>query len=101
VTLSNVLEHIDSREFFLKKILSQVNWAGNPLILIRVPMIDRDWMPTYLKELGLDYRLDVTHYTEYTLRSFYEELNRCGIEVTSHQIQWGEIYAICTNIKST
>ncbi len=97
VTLSNVLEHIQDREYFLKKIISQVNWKNEPLFLIRVPMIDRDWMPKFLDELGLDCRLDVTHYTEYTFKSFKDELSSCNIEISSYHIQWGEIYAVCTS----
>ena len=95
VTLSNVLEHIENREQFLNKILLNVNWVGDPLFLIRVPMIDRDWMPKFLDELDLDYRLDKTHFIEYTLESFLGELERSNIEIISYHIQWGEIYAVC------
>ena len=68
---------------------------GDPLFLIRVPMIDRDWMPKFLDELDLDYRLDKTHFIEYTLESFLGELERSNIEIISYHIQWGEIYAVC------
>ena len=61
----------------------------------------KDAIGHYLDELGLDCRLDVTHYTEYTMKSFNEELNKCGIEVTNYHIQWGEIYARCANITNT
>ena len=61
-------------------------------------MIDRDWMPKFLDELGLDSRLDDTHFTEYTLQSFKDELGRCNMEVHDYHIQWGEIYAICKSI---
>ena len=95
VTLSNVLEHIENREFFLKKILLNINWVKKPMLLIRVPMIDRDWLPVYQNELGLDYRLDTTHFTEFTLKSLTQELAKCDIKIISYHVQWGEIYAKC------
>ena len=95
VTMSNVLEHIENRVEFLKKLITQINWTSTPLFLIRVPLIDRDWMPVYLNELNLDSRLDQTHYTEYTLESFQHELKNSGLIMESHHIQWGEIYAVC------
>lgn len=69
VILSNVLEHIDERVKFLKRLREMA-----PKFLIRVPMINRDWITMYKKELGLDYRLDKEHYVEYTLESFGNEL---------------------------
>ena len=96
VTLSNVLEHIENRKSFLEKIIANINWAHKPLLLIRVPMIDRDWMVLYHEQLGLDYRLDSTHFTEYTLKSFEEELEDCNIFIESYHVQWGEIYAKCS-----
>jgi hypothetical protein len=49
----------------------------------------------FLDELDLDYRLDKTHFIEYTLESFLGELERSNIEIISYHIQWGEIYAVC------
>ena len=95
ITLSNVLEHIENREFFLKRIISNINWVKSLRLLIRVPMIDRDWLPVYQDELGLDYRLDATHFTEFTFKSFEQLLNDCDIKIDSFHIQWGEIYANC------
>ena len=88
VILSNVLEHIKDRIGFLINIK---NLAST--ILIRVPMINRSWLVLYEKELNIEYRLDTSHYTEYTLESFKEELNQAGLKLISHEIRFGEILA--------
>ncbi|MGR3292443.1 MAG: class I SAM-dependent methyltransferase [Candidatus Scalindua sp.] len=89
--LSNVLEHIDNRLNFLRKINDLV-----PKILIRVPMIDRDWITLYKKDLGVEWRLDPTHYIEYTLESLKGELKRAGISLEKYSIQFGEIWGVAT-----
>jgi len=68
IILSNVLEHIEDRVGFMKS-LKGLSFK----YLIRVPMMDRDWVPLYKKELGIEWRLDLTHFTEYTEASFREE----------------------------
>ena len=97
VTLSNVLEHIENRVAFLKKIIKQVPWSSNcnKKLLIRVPMIDRDWITMYKKKIGVEYRLDKTHFTEYTFLQFDDELNKSGIEIINYHIRFGELYAVC------
>jgi SAM-dependent methyltransferase len=97
ITLSNVLEHIENRVSFLKSITQKVNWADpqNKRLLIRVPMINREWIVIYKKQQGLDYRLDPTHFIEYTYETFKSELMDAGIEIQSAKICFGEIYAIC------
>ena len=97
ITLSNVLEHIEDRKEFLTSIASRVNWRDSKHMrfLIRVPMIDRDWITLYKKELGVEWRLDTTHYTEYTLQQFQEELAASNIQIEDLEIRYGEIYAIC------
>ena len=97
ITLSNVLEHIDERVRFLKKLITQVKWSDGKekTVLIRVPAIDRDWRVVYKKELNCDWALDRTHYTEYTTEEFYNEMNAAGIKVVSLERKFGEIYAIC------
>ena len=95
VTLSNVLEHIEFRVNFLKKLILQIKWKNKRRFLIRVPMIDRDWITLYKKELGLEWRLDKTHYTEYTFEEFKKELNKASIKIEKFHIRFGEIYAIC------
>lgn len=82
VTLSNVLEHIDDRTHFMKKILEQINWKdqGKKTLLIRVPVFDRDWVTLFKKEFGVEWRLDRTHFTEYTDSQFHEEMEAAGIK---------------------
>ena len=88
IILSNVLEHLTNRIEFLRKIK---NLAST--ILVRVPMINRSWIIIYQKELNIDYRLDSSHYIEYTLESFKEELNQSGLTIISQEIRFGEIWA--------
>ncbi len=97
VTMSNVLEHIEYRVDFLKKIVHRVKWADENCkrFLFRTPVIDREWIVLYKKELGLDYRLDPTHYIEYTLEQFKEELGQANIVLKKLDIRFGEIYAVC------
>lgn len=95
VTLSNVLEHIEHRVDFLQKLLTQIKWNNKKRFLIRVPMIDREWLTVYKKELGVEYRLDMTHFTEYTYIQFKEELKEANIAIIDYSVRWGEIYAVC------
>lgn len=95
VTLSNVLEHIECRVTFLQKLIKQIPWKDKKRFLIRVPMVDREWISVYKKGLGLEYRLDRTHFTEYTFKEFKKELSDSFIEIKSFHIQFGEIYAVC------
>lgn len=94
VVLSNVLEHIQDRVTFLNK----VKWLSDTL-LIRVPMVDRDWTPLYRKSLGMFYFCDSTHFTEYTLESFREELQVAGLAIIECTICFGEIWAVVVKIK--
>ncbi len=89
IVLSNVLEHIENRIEFLLKIK-----PISKKILIRVPMIDRDWLTLYKKSIGAAWRLDNTHFIEYTLSSFKKELGLAGLQITQYSIQFGEIWAI-------
>jgi len=95
VTLSNVLEHIEYRVEFLQKLIQQIKWNDKKRLLIRVPMIDREWIAVYKKELGLEYRLDHTHFTEYTYEQLRDELKEAGIEILSYHVKFGEIYTVC------
>ena len=97
VTLSNVLEHIEDRVGFLKTILINVNWQqGKPRrVLIRVPMIDRDWITLYKRECGVEWRLDPTHYTEYMMPELLEELTVSHLTIESHEVRFGEAYLVC------
>ena len=88
VILSNVLEHIKNRQEFLSKIKYLAN-----VFLIRVPMINRSWIVLYQKELDIEYRLDNSHYIEYTFESFEKEMKQAGLRIISYSIQFGEIWA--------
>lgn len=93
ITLSNVLEHIEDRKTFLRSLNLNVNWVNNPHYLIRVPMIDRHWVVLLKKQYGVEYRLDKTHFVEYTKEIFYKEIESVGLVVKSFDVRWGEIYA--------
>lgn len=97
VVLSNVLEHFEHRVDFLKKIICQIKWAdeNHKCFLLRVPIIDREWLVLYKKEQGLDYRLDPTHCIEYTLEQLKEELQQANITARQVNIRFGEIFAVC------
>ncbi|MCK4389250.1 MAG: class I SAM-dependent methyltransferase [Desulfobacterales bacterium] len=87
--MSNVLEHLEDRVGFLKKAQLKLNpkrW------LIRVPLYERDWRVPLMEELGVDYRLDSTHYIEYTQESFAEEMEQAGLEIVHKETRWGEIW---------
>lgn len=62
--------------------------------LIRVPMLNRCWIEVYKKELGLEYRLDKTHFIEYAFEGFKEELGNAGLHIQDYSIQFGEIWAV-------
>jgi 2-polyprenyl-3-methyl-5-hydroxy-6-metoxy-1,4-benzoquinol methylase len=97
VIMSNVLEHIEYRIEFLKKLTYAVNWnqPNNKTFLIRVPMLNRDWITIYKKQIGLEYRLDKTHHIEYTIETLTRELEQAGINIKESSVRFGEIYAIC------
>ena len=89
IILSNLLEHIAERVDFLNHLKEQTS-----KFLIRVPMSNRSWLDVYKKELGLEYRLDKTHFVEYTFESFSEEIREAGLAVMSYSVQFGEIWAV-------
>ena len=89
VILSNVLEHLENRDAFLLKIKDLAT-----KFLIRVPMLNRDWLTYYKKEMGIEYRLDLTHRIEYTLESLQAELEKAGLRIERASIQFGEIWAV-------
>lgn len=89
ILLSNVLEHIEKRVEFLSYLKEKA-----PKFLIRVPVLNRSWIDLYKKELGLEYRLDKTHFIEYTFEGFKEELDKAGLALLNYSIQFGEIWGI-------
>lgn len=89
VVMSNVLEHLEHRVAFLRDVqaaLKPKRW------LLRVPLYERDWRVPLMEEVGVDYRLDDTHYVEYTKEQFVDELRVAGLRVTFEDIRWGEIW---------
>ncbi len=89
IILSNVLEHIEKRIGFLRRIKKLA-----PKMLIRVPLITRDWVSVYKKNSGFNYKLDNTHFIEYTEESFREEMEISGLKIESFCIKFGELYAV-------
>lgn len=97
VTLSNVLEHIENRVDFLKRIVSVVVWRNpsSKKFLIRVPALERDWLSVYKKEIGIEYRLDRTHAIEHTRQQILDELVEAGLQIESLETRFGEYYLVC------
>ena len=91
VVLSNVLEHLPGRPAFLSRVCERLQ---PDRILIRVPLFERDWRVPLRRELGVEWRLDTTHETEYTQEAFLEELEAARLSVAAMQIRWGEIWAV-------
>ncbi len=89
IILSNVLEHINDRISFLKKIKQLSN-----KFLIRVPIMNRDWLVLYKKEFKIEYRLDKTHYIEYTIEDLTTEIKKAGLKINNYSVQFGEIWAV-------
>ena len=89
LVLSNVLEHIEHRIEFLSAIKDYAD-----IILVRVPSIEREWMSLFKRELGVRYKLDKTHYIEYTLCQFTKEIDDAGLKADEMYVNYGEIYSI-------
>lgn len=91
VVLSNVLEHLKDRPALLRK---WREWYGPRRFLIRVPAFDREWRVPWKKELGVEWRLDPTHETEYTARALEQELREAGLRITEWITRWGEYWVV-------
>ena len=92
VVLSNILEHIDERVEFLRRLTIS---ASPRQILIRVPLFERHWQVPMRRELGVSYFSDPTHYIEHSLEEFAAEIHAAGLEITERLTLWGEIWAVC------
>lgn len=90
VILSNVLEHISDRPDFLRHICTSIRPRR---VLVRVPLFERDWRVPLKRDLGVEWRLDPTHETEYTLESFEREIREAGFSISYQEVRWGEIWA--------
>ena len=93
VLMSNVLEHVEKRVDFLKKI---INLIDPKVILIRVPLFERSWEVAIRKELDVNYFSDSTHFIEHTLEEFENEIKTSCLKIDDMQILWGEIWARCS-----
>lgn len=92
IVLSNVLEHIENRIEFLKKTKKLA-----PKVIVRVPLLTRDWLSVYKKENGCEYRLDSTHFIEHTEESFREEIEKAGMSIENYFIKFGELYSVLSS----
>ena len=92
VVLSNILEHINERVIFLKKIQKSIKASR---YLIRVPMFERDWQMAMRKELTVDFRSDLDHKIEHTFEEFEFEISQSGLSISEVVMKWGEIWADC------
>lgn len=94
VVLSNVLEHFPERIAFLTALRKKLRPKR---FLLRVPLFERDWRVPLKKELGMEWRLDPTHETEYTYERFVYELTRAGLAIRYKEFRWGEIWCEATD----
>ena len=90
VVLSNVLEHIPDRIGLLRRVVTDVTPR---VVLVRVPVLARDWTVPLRAEVGLPHFSDPDHEIEYDPESFRAELAAGGLDVTELQLVWGEIWA--------
>jgi SAM-dependent methyltransferase len=90
VLMSNVLEHLQSRPVLLKDLQKRTSASR---FLIRVPLFERDWRAGYKRDLGIEWRLDHTHETEFTVESFAAEMAEAGLTIAHLECRWGEIWA--------
>jgi SAM-dependent methyltransferase len=89
VVMSNVLEHIEDRIGFLRAVQARCRPAR---WLIRVPAYERDWLVPMKDEVGIDSRLDSTHFIEYADGCLEKEFGQAGLRVTELKRIWGEIW---------
>jgi glycosyltransferase involved in cell wall biosynthesis/SAM-dependent methyltransferase len=93
IVLSNVLEHLRDRSVVLDRLN---RWYRPRCFLIRVPAFERDWRVPYKRDLGLDWRLDNTHETEYLSEQVTVECAEGGLHVDEMKSNWGEFWLRAT-----
>lgn len=91
IVLSNVLEHIEARPEFVHRLFKS---SGAKRMLVRVPVFERHWTVPLKKKMGVEWRLDTTHFTEFTVPQFEAEMAEAGCRVLSLQQRWCEIWAV-------
>jgi hypothetical protein len=87
--LSNVLEHIEQRVDLLRALRER---DGASRLLIRVPVLDRDWTVPLRREVGLPHFSDPEHKVEYGSQLLRDELAAAGWEMGEPAFAWGEIW---------
>lgn len=92
LVLSNVLEHIEERVPFVCAWLAA---SGARKVLIRVPMFEREWLVPLKRELGTEWRLDLSHYTEFTESQLRREIADSGLVLEELVVRWGEFWCQC------
>lgn len=90
VILSNVLEHLPNRIGFLQRLVHAVHPSR---LLIRVPLVDRDWQVALKQEMGVEWRLDPSHLIEYNLDTFTDEIQSAHLAIHHLEVHWGEIWS--------
>ena len=90
IVLSNVLEHVADRPALLRSLLEP---ARPRVVLVRVPVLARDWTVPLRRELGLEYFSDPDHELEYDAATLEAELAAVGLRVTELLTVWGELWA--------
>lgn len=93
VILSNVLEHIEPRVPLLARL---AELARPNRVLIRVPVLERDWTVGLRRELGLPYFSDSTHVLEYDRETLVVELEQAGLALDEVEQHWGELWVVAT-----
>jgi SAM-dependent methyltransferase len=91
ILLSNVLEHIQDRVELLRVLKKRFSPKK---VILRVPMFERDWLVPYKKEIGIEWRLDNTHFVEYTEDMLKNEIKESGLEIETITSKWGEFWAV-------
>jgi hypothetical protein len=91
VVLSNVLEHLERRSDLLRTLTAS---TGASRLLIRVPVLSRDWVVPFRLELGLPHFSDPTHMLEYEQEILDDELHEAGLQLESLERRWGELRAV-------
>jgi SAM-dependent methyltransferase len=93
IVLSNVLEHLEQRSQLLAMWQA---WYQPSVVLIRVPAFDRDWRVPWKEQLGVEWRLDDTHFTEYTQDQLEADIRNGGLVNNGIYARWGEYYAVAS-----
>ena len=85
-----MLEHIADRVGLLTLLVAS---ARPRVVLLRVPVLARDWTVPLRREVGLQYFSDPDHEIEYDEQTFRAELAEAGLRVTELHAVWGELWA--------